>query len=111
MDAASILFGNSSKFATRIKMKPGCSASNKASEIAEIYIDGPGANQFYPKDKVHDDVKENPGSIKVKLGEYPNLLAATSNTGEKYVRSEANDNPKDNLLQLPRERQIPLIKL
>nr|WP_296488697.1 DUF3892 domain-containing protein [uncultured Acetatifactor sp.] len=33
---------------------------------------------------------------------YPNLCPALSSNGEKYVRSEPNDTPNDNLLKLPR---------
>nr|WP_296463230.1 DUF3892 domain-containing protein [uncultured Acetatifactor sp.] len=36
------------------------------------------------------------------MNPYPNLYPALSSNGEKYVRSEPNDTPNDNLLKLPR---------
>lgn len=41
-------------------------------------------------------------TIKVDISPYPYVIPATSSRGEKYVRSEANDTPDDNLLKLPR---------
>ena len=89
-------------YATKINMQSGCAYSNSTLEIAEIYIEGCDNPGFFPKATLHDFVKEHPDSIKVKLSPYPALVPATSTKGEKYVRSEPNDTPNDNLLKLPR---------
>lgn len=88
--------------ATKIKMKNGCAHSDKLTEISEIFIEGCSSPGFYPKADVHDHVKKHPDSIYVNLPPYPSLIPATSLYGEKYVRSEPNDTPNDNLLKLPR---------
>lgn len=88
--------------ATKIKMKTGCEYSAKVTEISEIYIEGCTNPGFFPKSTLHDFVKSNPGSIQVNIYPYPNLIAALSANREKYVRSEPNDTPNDNLLKLPR---------
>jgi len=88
--------------ATRIRMKAGCGKSNSTLEIAEIYIEGCNNPGFFEKGALHDYVKQHPGSIQVNIAPYPNLVPATSARGEKYVRSEPNDTPNDNLLKLPR---------
>ena len=77
----------------------------KALEIAEIYIEGFGFDKpgFYTRANVHDYLQDNPNTIKVIIGShYPYLIPATSVRGVKYVRSEANDTPHDNLLKLPK---------
>lgn len=89
-------------YAKKIKMQAGCSHSNNTQEIAEIYIDGCNNPGFFPKSTLHDYIIKNPNSIKVNLSPYPFLVPATSSRGEKYVRSEPNDTPNDNLLKLPR---------
>lgn len=89
-------------YATKIKMKPGCSNSTKTTEIDQIYIEGCTTPGFYYKSTIYDYLKQNPNSIKVKLYPYPNLIPALSSRYEKYVRSEPNDTPNDNLLKLPR---------
>lgn len=88
--------------ATKIKMKPGCSNSYKTTEIDQIYIEGCTRPGFYSKAGVYDCLKRNPRSIQVDIYPYPYLLPALSSNGEKYVRSEPNDTPYDNLLKLPR---------
>ena len=90
-------------YAKKIKMMSGCSNSNNTQEIAEIYIDGCTDPGFYPKAVLYDYLKKHPGSIKVYISPYPDVLPALSVRGEKYVRSEPNDTSKDNLLKLPRE--------
>ncbi len=90
-------------YATKIKMKPGCGSSNSVLEIDQIYITGQGNEKFFKKENVHDAVKKSPGSIKVDRGAKPDLIAAVSSAGEKYVRSEPNDTQNDNLIKLPRE--------
>jgi len=89
-------------YAKKIKMQQGCSSSNNTQEIAEIYVDGCDNQGFFPKATLHDYVNKNPNSIKVDISPYPYVVAATSSKGEKYVRSEPNDTPNDNLLKLPR---------
>lgn len=86
----------------KIKMKSGCFYSQSLLEIDEIYIEGADEEKFYQKAIIHDCVKSQPGSIKVKLGSYPNLIAEISKNGEKYVRSAPNGSLDDNLLKLPR---------
>lgn len=90
-------------YAKKIKMQPGCTYSNSTQEIAEIYVDGCNNPGFFKKEVLHDHLKENPNSIKVSIYPYPDLVPATSSRGEKYVRSEPNDTPYDNLLKLPKE--------
>ena len=38
---------------------------------------------------------------KAAIMPYPDLIPVVSSKGEKYVRSEPNDTPRDNLLRLP----------
>lgn len=90
-------------YATKIKMKPGCFYHDNLLEIDEIYLQGNGIEGYYRKGVVHDHVKKYPGSIEVALSPYPKVVAAESIYGEKYVRSQANNTTRDNLLQLPRE--------
>ena len=89
-------------YAKKIKMRPGCGNSSNLQEIAEIYVDGCNNPGFFPKETLHNHVKENPNSIKVFIDPYPSLLPATSQRGEKYVRSAPNQYNLDNLLNLPR---------
>ena len=89
-------------YAKKIKMQYGCSNSNNVQEIAEIYVDGCNNPGFFKKADLHDYLKKNSGSIKVYISPYPDLIPAVSSRGEKYVRSEPNDTPRDNLLRLPR---------
>lgn len=90
-------------FAKKIKMCNGCHYSKKCIDIAEIYLSGDGIKEgFYPKAVVHDYIIDNEKSIVVYLGTMPYLLPGISVSGEKYVRSEPNDTPYDNLLALPK---------
>lgn len=89
-------------YAKKIRMQVGCSNSNNTQEIAEIYIDGCENPGFFPKATLHDYLKTHPNSIKVYISPYPCVVPAVSYRGEKYVRSEPNDTPNDNLLKLPR---------
>jgi len=90
-------------YATKIKMQQGCSSSNDTQVIAEIYIDRCSDPGFYTRAAVHDALVKNPNSIRVNIQPtYPFLVPATSANGNKYVRSEPNDTPHDNLLKLPR---------
>ena len=88
--------------ATKLKMKTGCSNSNDLLEIDEIYLEGCSNPGFFKKADIHDHVKKNPGSIKVNIYPYPNVIDAISKDHEKYVRSSPDSTTKDNLLSLPR---------
>lgn len=88
--------------ATKITLKPGCTNPKSALEIVKIYLTGVGKDGFYLKEDVHDFVKKG-HIVRVNIRpHYPKLVAATSSRREKYVRSEPNDTPRDNLLKLPR---------
>lgn len=54
------------------------------------------------KRPIYDHLKSHPNSIYVDISPYPDLIPALSSNYEKYVRSEPNDTPSDNLLKLPR---------
>ena len=90
-------------YATKIKMKPGCCHSSNLLEIDSVYIEGCNDPGFYKKEYLHDYLQKNPGTIKVAIWPYPNVIPAISNRNEKYVRSSLNDYTHDNLLDLPRE--------
>ncbi len=89
--------------ATKIKMKTGCGTSNNLLEIDSIYLTGCKEDGYYKKDKVHDYLKDNPGTIQVNISPYPNVIPAVSINNEKYVKSSPNSSNNDNLLSLPRE--------
>lgn len=89
--------------AVKIKMKPSCDSSNNLTEIDQIYLEGCQENGYYYKSSIYDYLKNNPNSIQVNIYPYPDLQPMLSQTGEKYVRSEADYTGKDNLLKLPRE--------
>jgi len=90
-------------YATRIKMQQWCENSYNTQEIAEIYVEGCQTPRFYTREALHNHLLTNSNTIRVKIGpHYPYLLPATSVNGVKYVRSEPNDTPHDNLLNLPR---------
>lgn len=89
-------------YATKLKMQQGCENSNSTQHIAKIYIEGCDNPGFFPRETLHDYLQKNPNSIKVKISPYPYLIPAVSSNGVKYVRSESNDTPYDNLLKLPK---------
>lgn len=89
-------------YATKIKMCSGCHGSNNCQDIDSIYLEGAKEEKFYKKAILYDHLKKYPESIKVNISPYPSLLPALSSRNEKYVRSESNDTPNDNLLKLPR---------
>lgn len=89
--------------ATKIKMKYGSANSSSVQEIASIFLTGCDDERYYPKEVLHDYLKQNPSAIQVNIYPYPNLIPALSSNNEKYVRSEPNDTLYDNLLKLPRE--------
>ncbi|MFG6361013.1 MAG: DUF3892 domain-containing protein [Akkermansia muciniphila] len=87
---------------TKIRLKPGCTNPKSALEIDQIYLVGVNHEGFYDKTLVHDFVKKG-NIVHVDISpHYPKLIDAISSRGEKYVRSEPNDTPNDNLLRLPR---------
>lgn len=88
--------------ATKILMKTSCAYSNNVQEIDKIYVDSCNNPGFFKKELLHDYVKANPKSIQVNIRPFPYLIAKISKNGEKYVASEPNDTPNDNLLKLPR---------
>lgn len=90
-------------YVTKIKMKQGCYYSSKLVEIDQLYITGCENPGYYKKAIVHDYVKDNPGSIRVGIYPYPDVIDAVSGNGEKYVRSAPNNCAHDNLLDLPKE--------
>ena len=87
--------------ATKIKMKQSCEYSMNICDIDSIYIDT--INAYWKKAQVHDFLNLWPKSIQVNIVSYPSLIPVISSTGEKYVRSEANNTIIDNLWELPRE--------
>lgn len=86
--------------ATAIKMKAGCGLSNNLLEIDQICLNNA---TWYKKERIHDYIKSNPGSIKVGSTYGPNVIPALSPYGEKYVKSLPNNSTVDNLLNLPRK--------
>ena len=90
-------------YATKIKMRAGCRDSQKLTEIDSIYLTGVTEPGFYTKGSIYDFLKKNPGTIKVNISPYPNVVPALSIYNEKYIKSEPNANGYDNLLSLPRE--------
>lgn len=90
-------------YATRIKMKPGCYNSQSTEEIDKIYLEGCTNPGYFKKETLHDYLVKNPGTIKVNINPYPNVIPAISSRGEKYVKSSPNSYTRDNLLDLPRE--------
>lgn len=88
--------------ATKIILKPGYTTPTSTLEIVKIYLTGVKDDGFYTKEAVHDFVKKG-HIVHVNIGpHYPKLIATTSSRGEKYVKSEPNDTPHDNLLKLPK---------
>lgn len=88
--------------ATKIQMHDGKSNSNSVQEIKSIYLVGVKQAGFYKKEKIYDFIKNNPSHpIEVAIAPNPKLIAVMSGA-QKYVRSEPNDTPNDNLLKLPR---------
>ena len=73
--------------AEKIKMRDGCYNSNSLVEIDKIYISGCSKPGWFDKSIIHDYLKTNPNSIKVNRWPYPYLTPATSQYGEKYVKS------------------------
>lgn len=89
-------------YATKIKMMPGCGSSRAVVEIDKIYVEGCENPGFFAKSTLHDHLMNHPGTIKVGISPYPELIPAISSLGEKYVRSAPDGDPDDDLLDLPR---------
>lgn len=89
-------------FATKIRMKPSCGNSWQLTEIDSVYLEGVNRPGFYRKGDIYEHLKVHPGTIKVKLSPYPDLLPAISVLGEPYVKSSPNEFGDDNLLCLRR---------
>ena len=89
-------------YATKIKMRTGCRNSKKLTEIDFIYLEGVDRPGFYTKEAIHDYLKVYPGTIKVNISPYPDVIPAVSIYREKFVKSEPNQYGDDNLLCLPR---------
>ena len=87
---------------TKIRMKSGCQQSNNVLEISQIYIEGCLNPGWFYKADIYDYLMNHPNSIYVGISPYPFLVPAKSIYGEKYVRSEADNTTRDNLLKLPR---------
>lgn len=86
-------------YAEKIKMIKGKEKSYELLEIDEIYVTGIG---WKKKSYYYDYLGEYPSSITVNIYPYPKLVRQLSKNGEKYVKSEPNNNGYDNLLNLPR---------
>lgn len=87
--------------ATKLHFRYGCPDHSSEKDIQSIYLSGEGLEGFYPKEQVYD-MLVNGKIIRVNIYPYPALEEMTSFKGEKYVRSEPNENQYDNLLNLPR---------
>lgn len=86
--------------ATRIRMNNSKDFSNDVTEIKDIYLIGVTQPAYYSKESIYDFIKSG-NIVDVNISPYPKLIPVTRN-GQKYVRSEQNDTPNDNLLKLPR---------
>lgn len=89
-------------YATKIRMRRGCENSNTLLEIESIYLEGGQNPGWITKGDVYDRLKLYPGSIKVNISPFPNLIPEKSSSGEKYVKSTPNQLLRDNLLSLTR---------
>ena len=87
--------------ATKIHLRYGSPSYPNEKDIQSIYLSGEGLEGFYPKEQVYDMLVRGV-IIRVNIYPYPALVEMTSFKGEKYVRSEPNESPYDNLLNLPR---------
>ena len=76
--------------ATRIRMNDSKGFSNDVKKPA-----------YYSKESIYDFIKGG-NTVDVNIPPYPKLILAMRN-GQRYVRSEPNDTPNDNLLKLPRD--------
>ena len=89
--------------ATKIKMQSGKYDSNNLLEIDSVYITECKEEGFHKKEELDDYLASNPGTIKVNIYPYPDVIKAKSVYVEKYLKSTTNSTKDDNLLPLPRE--------
>lgn len=87
--------------AKKIHFRYGSPSYPSEQDIQSIYLSGEGLEGFYPKEQVYDILVQGK-IIRDNIYPYPLLEEMTSFKGEKYVRSEPNENQYDNLLNLPR---------
>ncbi|WP_229210169.1 DUF3892 domain-containing protein, partial [Enterococcus faecium] len=87
--------------ATKIRMNDSKGFSNDVTEIKDIYLTGVKQPAYYSKESIYDFIKGG-NTVDVNIYPYPKLIPAMRN-GQRYVRSEPNDTPNDNLLKLPRD--------
>lgn len=87
--------------ATTIHFRKNTTASLREQDIESICLEGENCHGHYLKEQVHDMLVGGE-EIRVNIYPYPNLEPMLSPRGEKYVRSEPNPSPHDNLLNLPR---------
>ena len=86
-------------YATGIRMRDGCEASQKYCDIEAIYVDGIGADAFYTPRSLHWYLKKNVNAIRVMAGDEPLPVISVD---ERAVRSAPDDAGIDYLLSLPR---------
>ncbi|GEK90741.1 hypothetical protein AKA01nite_03630 [Alkalibacterium kapii] len=89
-------------YATKIKMYPGCTDSLRCQDIESICLEGSNNKTYHLRETVHALLKYNPKTVAVKNEEKFFLEAATSPTGNPYVRTENHSKKSDPLLSLPR---------
>lgn len=88
--------------ATAIRMREESKNDNDTKEIDCIYLEASTMPiGWLKKEAIHDFLKLNP-EANIYVDILPRqALEPVETTTEKYVRSAANDNPNDNLLNLP----------
>ncbi|MGO1453675.1 MAG: hypothetical protein ACTHVM_03100 [Alkalibacterium gilvum] len=91
-------------YATKIKMCSGCEDSLCCQDIESICLEGNNVKTLHLKETVHALLKYNPKTVMVQDDETFMLEAATSSTGETYVRTANCPKKTDPLLSLPRLR-------
>jgi hypothetical protein len=89
-------------YATKIHMQQGCENSQNLLEIESVYVEGCNNPGLFSKGVLYDHLKANPGTIKVNVAPYPDVIPELSIYKEKYVKSTPNATQRDNLLSLPR---------
>lgn len=87
--------------ATKIQLRRPVPSRPKEQDILAIFLLGERYKGYYPKEQIHDMLVLGE-EIRVDIYPYPYLEPMLSPRGEKYVRSEPNKSPHDNLLNLPR---------
>ena len=80
-------------------MRQGCETRPEITEIDEIYLEGIG---YHRKEAIFDYLIFHPGSIRVGVEPYPEIMPATSLSCAKYLISSLDS--QDRLLDLPIEK-------